>query len=240
MRAIFLSDAHLRSEDELRYQLLLKLFDQICGHCDHLYLVGDFFDFWFCSPDRIYPEYVSVISKLKKLQKNGTRIHLCEGNHDFYLESYFGEKLGMEVFTEWADMNIDGKKLFIAHGDTVDRGNIRYLALRKVLRSRLFYHFQWLIPTNFRWKIASLSSDVSKGFNEISKDLLIGKMEKFSVKKIENGYDAVILGHCHKPLIKHLSIEGRDGYFVSLGDWVTHFSYLSFEHGEYRLQFYQA
>jgi len=239
MRVVFLSDVHLRREKDHRYQRLLLFFDQIIGRVDHLYIVGDFFDFWFCSSRNIYPEYILVINKLLDLKKSGTKIHWCEGNHDFYLKSYFTDKLGMDVFTDWADIHLDGKKVLIGHGDVVDRENTGYLALRWILRSKIFYLFQWLIPPFMRWKLARLSSDVSKEFPELSKEQLVAKMEAFSVQKIQDGYDAIILGHCHKPLLKYIQIQNRKGIFASLGDWIEHESYLSYENGEFRLEFFK-
>ncbi len=238
MRAIFLSDVHLRSRKDERYCILLSFLNEIKGKCEHLVLVGDFFDFWFSSSKRIYPEYVPVIDRLIDLKQSGTTIHLCEGNHDFYMNAYFGGTLGMKVFEDAAELALDGKRLFVAHGDLVDRQNTRYLFLRRILRSRPFYHFQRLIPAALRWWLASLSSDVSKGFNEEASDKMVQKMERFATDQFRAGYDAVILGHCHKPVLKKVVVNQSEKVFVSLGDWVAHFSYLNYEDGTPSLKFY--
>ncbi len=240
MTSFFLSDAHLRTESDPRYRKLLSFLKWIKGRADRLYLAGDFFDFWFCSDHRVYPEYVSIISSLRDLKESGTRICLCEGNHDFYLASYFRDKLGMEVYPEWADIALDGRRILLAHGDTVDRTNTRYLFLRHILRSGAFCRFQRVIPAALRWKLAALSSDLSKGMAEVSKDRLVAVMEAFAMGKFEEGYDAVVLGHSHRPLLKLFTVRGRSRLFVSLGDWIEHFSYLCCHNGEFRLEFFES
>ena len=71
---------------------------------DDLYIAGDLFDFWFCQKEKINPEFKPVINKLIELQKAGIRIHLSEGNHDFFMGEYFRDVLGMEVFEEMNEM----------------------------------------------------------------------------------------------------------------------------------------
>lgn len=73
MRVIFLSDTHLRQDTAENYRFLLKLCQDLLKEIherdqektkissaaaagqrpvDALYLMGDFFDFWFCKGDR--------------------------------------------------------------------------------------------------------------------------------------------------------------------------------------------
>jgi UDP-2,3-diacylglucosamine hydrolase len=238
MKAIFLSDVHLRAEKDPRYGKLFSFLESIRGRVDHLFIAGDFFDFWFSSEKRVFPAFVPVIGLLAAVKESGVDIHFCEGNHDFYLEEFFTNRFGMEVFSDRADVVLDGKKIFLSHGDTIDRENKRYLFLRSLLRSRAFYLFQKAIPAAMRWKLAAFSSDLSKEVSEGSREKLLSKMEAFSELKFRQGYDAVVLGHCHKPILRRLSMNGRERVFVSLGDWIEHYSYLYVEDGEFRLEFF--
>ena len=106
MKAVFLSDAHLKRSTDEPYGLLVRFLTDLgegrvgpaaAGKeaagagttVDDLYILGDFFDFWFCRPDRIYPEFQPVIRQLVQLRQSGVRIHLFEGNHDFFMREYF-------------------------------------------------------------------------------------------------------------------------------------------------------
>lgn len=256
MRAIFISDAHLRRVSDERYGKLLNFFNDIISgkigaaddsdktgtspaFIDDLYIVGDLFDFWFCEKKKIYPEFVSVIDKLIELKKSGIRIHLGEGNHDFFMAEYFRDVLGIDVFDEWMKAELDNLHVLLAHGDTADSANIKYILLRKILRSRVFYNFQRFIPASIRWRIASLSSTVSKEMTMDDGNALVKRMLPFVEDKLKNDYDAVIMGHCHMPLLRHYTIAEKEKTFITLGDWISHYSFLYYEDGNFVLKYYR-
>lgn len=238
MKVVFLADAHLKHAEDDGYRRLMHFLDAM-KELDHLYIAGDFFDFWFCRNGRVYSEFSPMIDKLVEVKQRGVQITLCEGNHDFYLGSFFSEVLGMTVFTEWAAIDLNGHKILLSHGDTVDETNRQYLLLRKILRSRLLLHMQRSVPLPLLWKIAGLSSIVSKELSTEAVDHLVKKMERFSHEKFQEGFDAVILGHCHKPLIKEYVVDGRKRTFATLGDWVKYYSYLYYEDGQFTLNYHR-
>jgi UDP-2,3-diacylglucosamine hydrolase len=239
MKAVFLSDAHLRGKEDVNYNYLLSFLGLLKGKIDHLFIVGDFFDFWFCKEGKIYPDFKAIINKLIELKNSGVHIHLYEGNHDFFLEKFFTNTHGMEVFPEWGVINSDGIRTLISHGDTIDTTNTRYLMLRKILRSNIFYRIQDQIPLVILWKIARMSSKISNEHLAKPPNRLVKIMEAFAIGKFKEGFDAVILGHCHTPTIKQYVIDGRGKTFVTLGDWISHFSYLLYQDGNFILSAYR-
>jgi UDP-2,3-diacylglucosamine hydrolase len=255
MKAVFISDAHLkRSADERYGQFIQFLADLQKGKVrslvnvqelgsektpiDDLYILGDFFDFWFCRKDHIHPEFQLVIRKLVELQKTGVRIHLCEGNHDFFMKEYFHDVLGMEVFEEWATIKLDKLRMLVSHGDTADHSDRIYMMFRKILRSRPFYHIQRFIPASVRWALASMTSNVSKQMNDDHSDILVEKMLSFAIGKLHEDFDAVILGHCHKPVLRYFDVDGKKKNFVTLGDWIRHYSFLYYENRKFFMSYY--
>jgi len=238
-KAVFLSDAHLKNRDDDSYRYIMKFLEFPGDHIDDLFILGDLFDFWFCRDSHIYPGFKTVIEKLVDLKKRGMRIHLFEGNHDFFLGDYFTKTHGITVFTESANIALDGRNVLISHGDTIDRTNKKYILLRKLLRSGLFYRMQRSIPTSVLWKIARVSSTVSKELTIESETIIAKKMEEFALNKFHEGIDAIILGHCHIPLLKEYEIGGRRKTFVTLGDWIKHYSYLCYEDGRFTLSYYK-
>ena len=238
-KAVFLSDTHLKNQVDDSYHHIMKFLDFPGDHIDDLFIVGDLFDFWFCRDSHIYPGFKTVIEKLADLKKRGMRIHLFEGNHDFYLGDYFTKTHGITVFTEWANIDLDGRSVLISHGDTIDRTNKKYILLRKLLRSGVFYRMQRSIPPSVLWKIARASSAVSKELTIESETIIAKKMEAFALNKFHEGIDVVIIGHCHVPLLKEYEIGGRRKTFVTLGDWIRHYSYLCYEDGRFTLSYYK-
>lgn len=255
MKAVFISDAHLRLYTDERYGRLIRFLNDLQNGkvralvnnqelgrkvtpIDDLYILGDFFDFWFCRPNRIYREFQPVISKLVELQAGGVRIHLCEGNHDFFMSGYFHDVLGMEVYEEWATIETDQLRMLVSHGDTADRSNRSYMLLRNILHSRAFYHIQRFVPSPLLWALSGLASSASKQMNNDNSDHLIEKMLPLAMEKFQQNYDAVIIGHCHKPVFRHYEADGRKKTFVTLGDWIRHYSFLYFEDGNFWMSSY--
>jgi len=239
VKAVFLSDAHLRSSSSRQSAKLLSFFRDFGGRYDHLFLVGDFFDFWFCGGDNVYPPFRPLVDCLLALREEGVAIHYFEGNHDFFLEDFFGKR-GFVVVPRDLTIRLDGKLFYVAHGDTIDRDNRSYLRLRRFLRSPLSRRLQNAIPSPVLWKIAGVSSRFSKDYLSDPPAPLVHKMETFAREKFFEGYDAVVVGHCHEPLLKETIVLQRPRYFVTLGDWVRYFSYLVYEDGKLDLLFHEG
>ena len=250
MKTIFLSDAHLQGPGYEGRENLMLFFEHLRGRggeekggqacsaltLDHLVIAGDFFDFWFARRHRIYPGFEPVVDRLAALKREGVRISLCEGNHDFFLTDYFTRRLGMEVYPEWAEWCVDGLRILVSHGDTVDQGNRRYLLLRRFLRGPLARWLQKTLPLGLLWRAARYSSQMSKKMTAESRERLAHLMDDFALRKFAEGYDAVILGHCHKASLRVVSADGREKTFVTLGDWITHDSYLLLDQGRFTLR----
>ena len=232
MNAIFIADTHLKDGRSTGYHNLLNFLDAAKDTIDTLFIVGDFFDFWFCDNGNIYPEFRIMIDKLLELRNHGVAINYFEGNHDFYLHEFFGA-YGIRIFRDGATLELDDKKIFVSHGDTVDLSNRPYLLLRSFLRSRTFYLMQKRIPSSVIWKIARLSSKMSKDHLARSPEGLADTMRTFSMRKFEEGYDAVILGHCHHPVLEQYVIGGRKRTFAIPGDWVDYVSYIQYVEGDF-------
>ncbi|MFH1103295.1 MAG: UDP-2,3-diacylglucosamine diphosphatase [Pseudomonadota bacterium] len=249
MKAIFLSDAHLKSLSDPGYEKCMQFFARLrgksveSGHSgdenvivtDLLVIAGDFFDFWFEKGGRIYPEFLPVVESIVQLKQSGIRISLCEGNHDFFLADYFSTELGIDVYPGNAEFALDGLRILISHGDTMDRENRRYLALRRFLRSPFAYRLQRVLPLRLLWRVARVSSAMSKEISGEAQKQLVEVMNRFAVDKFREGFDAVIFGHCHMPSFREEQIGGRRRIFVTLGDWMTHHSYLFYENGRFTL-----
>jgi len=258
MKAIFLSDAHLKRQNDTNYRELLRFLESLNPvdrtpslpdepespegvqpgglRIDHLFILGDFFDFWFARGEAVYPEYRPVIASLKDLKNRGAMIHLTEGNHDFFLEDYFAKGLGFDVTPDWGEWRDGDGRILFSHGDTVDRGNRKYLLLRRVLRSGFVFHLQRILPLSLLWRIARSFSGMSKGWSRQRAEVLAEKMHRFMGGKLAEGYDVVVLGHAHHPGIREWVKPQGVGTSVTLGDWIEDFSYLYYADGRVKLR----
>ena len=232
MKAVFIADAHLNGSACDGHRYLMRFLDSLKGGADEIFIVGDFFDFWFSDKNSVYPGFYDIVKKLLEIKSAGTDISFFEGNQDFFLGDYF-ERYGIRVFPDGATIDLDGKKLFVSHGDTVDDSNTSYLFWRRVLRSGLFYAIQKKMPSPILWRVSSVISRMSRSFETRSSNGLAARMNMFAVERFEEGFDAVVLGHCHCPTLEQHVINGRIKTFAILGDWISHYLYLLYDDGEF-------
>lgn len=249
MKAIFIADAHLIDETSPGYAELLDFLEELrlarlegskAGglYADELFILGDFFDFWFARGTRIYPPFEKVLAGLLALKEAGVRIHLAEGNHDFFLADYFSRYLGMEVTPDWAEVKLDGQRILFAHGDVVGSVELSYKLLRGILRSGFFYRLQRLVPLSILFTAARLFSRTSRELGRNQTEELVDKLHTFARQKLTEDFDAVVLGHCHKPLLKHHNLGARQCISATVGGWNCHRSYLFFADGAFSLRYF--
>jgi len=134
------------------------------------------------------------------------------------------------------ELVVDGKRLYIAHGDTVDTQNARYLALRRFLRSGFIYRLQRMVPLSLLFAVARISSGMSREMIVSAQDRIVKKMRTFAGERFAEGFDAVILGHSHAEILSREMKDGKPRVFAAIGDWITLYTYLDFDHGAFSLK----
>src|SRR5665647_499693 len=135
MRTIFIADAHLVSSGDANYRKLLNFFSELEGNLETLYIVGDLFDFWIGFPSHPFTQYDPVLESLERLVARGCRLVCFEGNHDFHLGTVFSERLKAEIRTGPVIESVQGKRLYICHGDQINPDDHLYRCLRFLLHS---------------------------------------------------------------------------------------------------------
>lgn len=238
MRAIFLADAHLVSPDDANYRLLLRFLREQEGCLDVLYIMGDLFDFWVGFPSHPFKQYDPVLDALDRLVASGCRLVYYEGNHDFHLGAIFSQRLKAEIHTGPAIERVQGKRLFICHGDQVNREDRSYRLLRFLLRSRLAAASVSMFPP--AW-----ASAIRERLQKRSRAGYTVKTARWDYRRIilafaesirQQGCDGLITGHFHLALHERLPATGFT--VLSLGDWMEQFTYGEMLDGELRLLSY--
>lgn len=239
----FISDVHLgfynRTKDKTREDLFLCLLDKISINAEKIYLVGDIFDFWFDYNTVIPKEFYRTLAKLLELKSKGIEIVYLMGNHDFGHYKFFKDELGIEVLQTDLDIKIGNKKFYIAHGDGKAYNDTGYLILKKILRSKWANKtFRFLHPDFGIW-LASNSSQSSRAYTDKKDFSEKDGLKDFALKKIEEEFDYVIMGHKHqKSIIKHeyeLNGMNKYGYYINLGEWFNDPQVGVFENDELKL-----
>jgi len=225
MRAIFLADAHLSSPEDSNYRHLLAFLRDLKNNADTLFIMGDLMDFWIGFPSQPSRQYDPLIESLRELKQSGCNIVYFEGNHDFHLGPVFSDYLEAEIHTRPAIQTIQGKKLFLCHGDQINRADLRYRFLRLILRNRiakaLVNYFPPSIALYIRKRLQKSSRvdyqarAVRWNYRQIISD--------FAAHAQTLGCDGLVTGHFHLAFIEKM----KDTSFttLSLGDWMGQYTY---------------
>jgi UDP-2,3-diacylglucosamine hydrolase len=230
----FISDAHLglaRPEEETRREkALLDFFEWISDKAEALVVVGDLFDFWFEYASVIPREYFDVLCGLKKLRGKGISIDYIVGNHDCWLETFFPDVLGIPVHAEPLIRTLQGKKVYIGHGDGMAKKDVGYRILKKIIRNRISVRLYKTLHPTAAFKIALFFSGLSRNHRPVR-----NRDEEYAAcarTLFREGYDCVVLGHTHRPY--ELRENGRT--YVNTGDWMEHFTFGRLENGRLSLE----
>lgn len=237
MHAIFIADAHLRNPTDHNYQVMLRFLKEIPESVDTLVIAGDFFEFWLGDSPEAFPHYKPVLDALATLTRNEVKLLFIEGNHDFHLGKYFRKAFKAEVFTEKTAISIDGKQIFICHGDSINRADYSYLTLRFIFRNPLTRMLAKILP-------ASLPAFIARNLGKHSKEKYKATearwdymqiIKEFAAARFKEGFDTVVTAHYHRPLFE----KSAGKSLLALGDWITQFSYGEWINGELTLKTYQ-
>lgn len=224
----FVSDAHIGARPGQSEARLLSFLETIRGRADSLYLLGDLFEFWFEYRHAIPKQGFRLLSVLAELRRQGTTIGYLKGNHDFRFEDFLARELGAEAADE-LDVMIDGRRVYLAHGDALDCGFVPRL-FRGLARSRVNCALYSLLHPDLgiglAHRVALLSRDLG------AKPYLQEAMARFAFGKLTTGFDIVIMGHSHVPETRQLG----QGVYVNIGDWVQNFTYGRIEDGSVTLE----
>jgi len=235
----FISDIHIGAgTEDTEHSKINKLFsflNYIDDPQNKLFIVGDLFDFWFEYKHAIPKNYFSIFYRLHKLIQNGVEIHFLPGNHDYWIVDFFENELGFIVHPDVLQLETQSKKLFLFHGDGILKRDKGYRFLKRVFRNPINIKlYRWLHP-DLGIPLAKLTSHTSR--QHINQHVIHAEEDyiDFASNKFNEGFDIVIIGHSHQPLIKN--IDGK--YLINLGDWLYHYTYGLLENGELSLNYWE-
>ena len=205
---------------------------------ENLFLVGDIIDFWAMNRSIHWtPTQNTVVQKVLRAARKGTRVVLVPGNHDEALREYVGTAFGdIELSYDHVHTTADGRSFLLIHGDEFDQvtryhrwvavlGDIAYNALVRIntwlsfVRRHLGRPGYWSLAGYAKRKVKSAVS-------------FIYDFEDSVIRAVrEREVDGVICGHIHAAAIKQ--VDGLT--YVNCGDWVDSCTGIV-EHTDGRLQ----
>lgn len=231
MKVYWASDVHLGGGEpqqaQRRERKFVQWLDEVARDADAIVLVGDIFDFWF-EYHRVVPKgCVRTLGKLAELTDRGIRVTFFAGNHDMWVKDYLREECGVEIVLHPEVMTLNGKRIFVAHGDNMNiDGKYLLKLMNTVFRSRaLRWLFSWLVHPDWAMKFGRWWSNSSRRKHE--KIPLTNDVNR-TLKEYAHRYaqqdptiDHFLFGHMHFPF------DSRENgvHVVHLGGWEKYPSY---------------
>lgn len=240
----FASDNHLgapnASESIVREKKFVHWLSEIQKDAGAIFLLGDLFDFWFEYKTVVPKGFVRVLGKLAEITDSGIPVYFFVGNHDLWMNDYFQKELNIEVFHRPLEVECNGKRFLIGHGDGLGPNDKGYKRMKKIFTNPLY---KWL----FRWLHPDIGVSMAQ-YLSVKNKLISGKddvkflgednewLVQYCKRKLQaQHYDYFLFGHRHLPMeipLKEKSI------YVNTGDWIQYFTYAEFFENELKLKTY--
>ncbi len=207
-----------------------------------LVMNGDIIDAWQFNKKYFPREHISVIRRILKFAKQGTKIYYLVGNHDDFLRKYIPLQLDNIHLDNKLILKINGKKLWFFHGDVFDL-TIQHSKWLAILGGK---SYDWLIRLNrfvnnvlqrFNRPKMSLSKKVKNSVKTAAK--FINNFENTVAEKaVEENYSYVLCGHIHQPKIKKVKTSSGEVTYMNSGDWIENLTALEYFRDKWTLYRY--
>ncbi len=243
----FLSDAHLGSRaienPQAHQQTLIDMLQSMARDARAIYLLGDIFDFWceYFWRDKSKEQYQPFLQTLRRITSQGIEIHFFIGNHDIWTFGWLEKETGVVVHHKSQSVVINGKTVFLAHGDglvpshyieqlpkKVQKKIRSFIFLRRVFHNPILQFLfrllppQWANEFGYEWARNSRLKELAHPYpykGEDKEELVLFAKEQ---EQKSNHHDYYIFGHRHIELDLMLS---RDSRIIILGDCWQQFTY---------------
>ena len=199
----FFGDNHFSPNPSLSNELKIKKLEQfihvIKNSNGSIFIMGDFFDYYFEYKKNNPNYYEKIFSLINKIKGLGIEVYFIAGNHDFWIGKEF-QSVTTKAFLKDQILSVGEKKIYVTHGDGILSWDKGYRILKFILRSKIFRYLYSLLPKNFALKVAEKISYDRKDSHQIDNEKLEkihSELIQYSRSKWNEGCDIVIMGHYH-------------------------------------------
>ncbi|HVN25686.1 MAG TPA: UDP-2,3-diacylglucosamine diphosphatase [Syntrophorhabdales bacterium] len=219
MKCIFFGDTHLGRRDAARHAFVRDFIEKACTGSDMVFILGDLFEFYHGYDNYIYPWYRSIVDALRELAAAGTAVYHIEGNHEFDMGSFFSSHTGL-ICARRLVIEIDGKKVFIAHGDEMGDA-----ILSKILKSPPTYKVMNGLGPALTWRIAMVCRLFLSERRRVYREKVRDRFRVYAKNKLDEGFDAVILAHTHMSDFVEYGTDKTKKVYLNTGGLIEELTY---------------
>jgi len=235
---VVLSDLHLGTSGCHAVELL-KYLKSIKPKM--LILNGDIVDIWQFKK-RYFPKaHLRVVKHLLGLASQRCSVYYITGNHDEMFRRFSGMKIGKLKIVNDLKLELDGKSVWIFHGDVFDVVMQHSKWLSKL--GAIGYDFLVAMNTFVNWilrefdikiKPVSFSKKIKKSVKGAVKYINAFE-DTVAAAAIRKGAETVICGHIHQPEIRSIRIGEQSVNYLNSGDWIENLTSLEYSKGAWQI-----
>ncbi|MBN1879418.1 UDP-2,3-diacylglucosamine diphosphatase [bacterium] len=221
--AFFVGDVHLDDRNPMREKAFCEFLDMVRSEKpDHVFLMGDIFEFWFGYRNVMFSRVLKPVIKIAQLSDAGIPVTYLVGNHDFKPGPVFRDILGVRIEYHPVRVTLGSQYVYLAHGDEINADDIGYRFIRAVFRHPVSqWLFQHFIPASLAWYIGRGTSDSSRKLNGRRERFIPEKaFDAFCRRELSREVNTVIHGHTHDPGIRSRETGGKSLRIIDSGDWL--------------------
>ena len=205
---LVVADAHLGQVPPAVAAAFHRFLDAVPDLGDALLINGDLLDFWFEYRAVIPRRHFGTMAKLQSLRARGVPVTFVGGNHDRWGGDFLTKDLGIAFHAGKAEIDVAGRRSFVAHGDGLTEQQWSARLMHRVTRHAATIRlFRALHPDLGLW----IAHQLSRKLADKTRDrAVVDRAERAQARYAEEllarrpDLKLVILAHTHRPALSQL------------------------------------
>jgi UDP-2,3-diacylglucosamine hydrolase len=237
--ALFVADAHFHLHpdpaEQERVRRFVELLD-VARAADHLFLLGDIFDFWFDYPHFRLKGYDEILAGLDRVHAAGTQLHFVGGNHDIWAARYFHERYGTAADGETTLVELADLRILLSHGDGLLAYDWAYNTFRAIVRARAGIVLAKSLHPELLYRLSTWLSGRSRSATRDEADRIVAKAQRWLDRQQDAAWDLMVMGHVHHGF----EVASGPRRLAALAGWFDGLGYAVLRDGRFRLADFRA
>ncbi len=228
---VLVSDTHLSAGHPEGVERFLRFLRGPCAAASRVILLGDLFDFWVSPAQVRDPVLGGVFEGLRTLFAGGIDTCFIEGNRDFAATPELAAA-GVRRLPDVDVIESGERRIVVTHGDLLCTRDVRYQALRRVVRRSLMRHVLRALPERAALR---LGTGARAGSRRETMNKAYGDMglvpDAVAALLRAHDADALVCGHVHWGKRFAIDIDGSPRDVVVLSAWEDSGTYVRLDEG---------
>jgi len=232
--ALFVADAHFHLDPDPAERERLRAFLEfleVARGADHLFLLGDIFDFWFDYPHFRLRGYDEILAGLDAVHAAGTRIRFVGGNHDVWASAFLHERYGSGRSGEDTVVELGGRRILLSHGDGLLAFDWAYNSFRAIVRARAGIVVAKSLHPEVLYRLSTWLSGRSRTATRDEAEKIVAKAQTWLDGQDGAAWDLMVMGHVHHAF----EVASGPRRLAALAGWFEELGYGVLRDGRFRL-----